>query len=118
MDDLDPLVSWWWIAHRILAIVHILRNRGKPELALQFFILTIGLAIEGTLLVWFFLMPAVAYFFKSVRCDQNLWDCHLAASLAMFAFWLLVIVIGLWGDLPNIFFPCTGSNSIVCKVVT
>ncbi|KAF9486208.1 hypothetical protein BDN70DRAFT_926911 [Pholiota conissans] len=45
--------TWWWICFRIHGIVKILRNRDRPEMAVQFRILTAGLAMELFLLIWF-----------------------------------------------------------------
>ena len=115
---LDPLVSWWWIFFRIVAIVNILRSRREPEMALQFLTLTVGLAIESVLLTWFFSIPFLPYLFKWARWDRGLWYGHLPPLLAMLAAWVLVVVIGLCEDLPNILFPCSGSTSLICRVLT
>lgn len=110
-------MSWWWIFFRIVAIVNILRNRGEPELAVQFLTLTVGLAIESVLLCWFFSIPFLPYLFKWARWDRGLWYWHLPPLLAMLAAWVLVVVIGLREDLPNILFPCSGSTSLVCRAL-
>ena len=56
--------TWWWIAFRIHGIVKILRNREQPDMAVQFRILTAGLAMELFLLIWFWAIPLLPYFFK------------------------------------------------------
>ena len=100
-----------------MAIVNIIRNRGDPELALQFLILKIGLIVECVLLCWFFIIPALPYLFKWAYWDQDLWYRTLPPLLAMLAAWVLVVVIGLREDLPNILFPCSGSISMVCSAL-
>jgi hypothetical protein len=100
-----------------VAIVNILRNRGEPELAVQFITLSVGLAIEFVLLCWFFSMPCLPYLFKWARCDQDRWWKHLPPLLAMLAAWVLVVVIGLRNELPNILFPCSGSISMLCRAL-
>lgn len=108
-------MSWWWIFFRIVAIVNIIRGRGDPELALQFLTLKVGLIVESVLLVWFFSIPILPSLFKWAQWDQELWYQHLPPLLAMLAAWVLVVVIGLRKDLPNILFPCSGSTSTVCE---
>ena len=104
-----------------MANVSIIRNRGDPELALQFLTLKIGLIMECVLLCWFFLIPVLPYLFtgKWAHWDQDLsrWYMVLPPMLAMLAAWVLVVVIGLWEDLPNILFPCSGSISMVCSAL-
>ena len=100
-----------------MAIVNILRNRGEPEMALQFLTLTVGLAVESVLLCWFFSIPFLPYLFKWAQWDRDLWYGHFPPLLAMLAAWVLVVVIGLREDLPNILFPCNGSTSIVCSAL-
>lgn len=110
--------SWWWIALRILAIVNILRNRQKAEMVLQFRILTVGLSIEAFLLVWFFSIPLLHRLgFRWMHWDNILWYSHLTPLFAMLLSWIGVVVIGLWADLPNIFFPCSGSTTEFCKAL-
>jgi len=111
------LLSWWWIFFRIVAIVNIIRNRDDPEMAFQFLILKVGLIVECVLLGWFFLIPVLPYLFKWAQWDQGLWYMALPPLLAMLAAWVLVVVIGLRGDLPNILFPCSGSTSMVCSAL-
>ena len=111
----ECLVSWWWIFFRIVAIVNILRNRSDHKLALQFFTLKVGLIIECVLLGWFFSIPVMAYLFKWAHWDYGLWSSRLPPLLAMLIAWVLVVVIGLRGDLPNILLPCSGSTSMVCS---
>ena len=108
-------MSWWWIFFRIVAIVNIIRNRGDPELALQFLTLKVGLIVESVLLSWFFLIPVLPYLFKWAHWEQDLWYETLPPLLAMLAAWMLVVVIGLREDLPNILYPCSGSTSMVCS---
>jgi hypothetical protein len=103
--------TWWWIANRIHAVVNILRNRDKPEMTLQFYILTAGLAVEFVLLVWFFSIPFL--FGRS-----HVWSGHLPPLVVMLVSWMCVVVLGLWVDLPNIFFLCSGSTNMVCRVLT
>lgn len=110
-------MSWWWIFFRIVAIVNILRNRGEPEMAVQFLILTVGLAVESVLLCWFFSIPFLPYLFKWASWDRDRWYRHLPPLLAMLAAWVLVVVIGLQKELPNILFPCSGSTSMVCRAL-
>ena len=100
-----------------MAIVNIIRNRGDPELALQFLTLKIGLIVESILLGWFFLIPVLPCLFKWAHWEQDLWYRHLPPLLAMLAAWVLVVVIGLREDLPNILYPCSGSTSMVCSVL-
>ena len=114
---LDCLVSWWWIFFRIVAIVNIIRNRGDPKLALQFLTLKVGLIIECVLLSWFFLIPFMAYLFKWAHWDHGLWYSSLPPLLAMLAAWVLVVVIGLRADLPNILLPCSGSTSMIRSIL-
>jgi hypothetical protein len=101
-----------------VAIVNIIRNRDDPKLTLQFLTLKVGLTVECVLLGWFFLIPVLACLFKWAHWDQGLWyRHHLPPLLAMLAAWVLVVVIGLQRDLPNILFPCSGSTSMVCSVL-
>jgi len=100
-----------------VAIVNILRNRGEPDLALQVLTLTVGLAVESVLLCSFFLIPFLPYLFKWARRDRGLRYGHLPPLLAMLAAWILVVVIGLRKELPNILFPCSDSTSMVCRVL-
>ena len=108
---MDCLVSWWWIFFRIVAIVKIIRNRDDPKLALQFLTLKVGLIIECVLLGWFFLIPVMAHW------DHGLWYSRLPPLLAVLTAWVLVVVIGLRVDLPNILLPCSGSTSMICSIL-
>ncbi|KJA22843.1 hypothetical protein HYPSUDRAFT_641299 [Hypholoma sublateritium FD-334 SS-4] len=113
------LATWWWIAFRIHGVVKILRNRDKPEMAVQFRILIVGLVVEVALLIWYFAIVLLAYFFKRGWAHWNsaLWAERRTAQLAMLVLWALVVIFGLCVELPNIFFPCSGSTSPFCKVL-
>ncbi|KJA22847.1 hypothetical protein HYPSUDRAFT_641398 [Hypholoma sublateritium FD-334 SS-4] len=112
------LATWWWIAFRTHGVVKILRNRDKPEMAAQFYILIAGLTVEFILLVWYFSIFLVPYFFKRcARWYSPVWDKHRTPLLAILASWALVIIFGLWVELPNIFFPCSGSTSLFCRIL-
>ncbi|KDR76650.1 hypothetical protein GALMADRAFT_1328519 [Galerina marginata CBS 339.88] len=104
------LATWWWIAFRIHGIVNILRSRDRPEMAVQFRILTAGLAVEFVLLFWFFSIPFFPYLFGRGHWNSRLWLEHFPPLLARLGSWVLVVVFGLWIDLPNIFYPCSGKH--------
>ena len=110
--------TWWWIAFRTHAVVKILRNRDKPELTVQFRILIAGLTLQFICLVWYFSFFILARFSK--RCADRkgaVWAKHRTPLLAILLSWVLVIVFGLWVELPNIFFPCTSNTSIFCRLL-
>lgn len=109
--------TWWWIAFRIHGVVKILRNRDNPEMAVQLYILITGLAVELVFLVWYFSIPLFPYFLKRWLWNHRLWYEHLPPLLAMLLSWVLVVVFGLWVELPNIFFPCSGSTSMICRAL-
>ncbi|KJA17718.1 hypothetical protein HYPSUDRAFT_46050 [Hypholoma sublateritium FD-334 SS-4] len=111
------LTTWWWIAFRIHGVVKILRNRNNPEMAVQLYILITGLAVELVFLLWYFSIPLFSYFLKRWHWNHRLWYEHLPPLLAMLLSWVLVVVFGLWVELPNIFFPCSGSTSLLCRAL-
>ncbi|KJA22800.1 hypothetical protein HYPSUDRAFT_638769 [Hypholoma sublateritium FD-334 SS-4] len=113
------LATWWWIVFRTGGIVKILRNRDKPEMAVQFHILIAGLVMEFVLLVWCFAVAFLPYIVKRWEPRYNPVRVeHHIFLLVMLASWALVIVFGLWAELPNIFFPCRGSTSTFCRILT
>jgi hypothetical protein len=114
------LVSWWWIAFRIVSIVTILRNRHDPQMLVQFIILSAGLSLAAILLSLFFLSPLLHRFFPTLFrfYDHGLWLSHSLPIVIVLLWWAGVIFAGLSETAPNISFPCSGSMSPICMVMT
>ena len=108
--------TWSWIAYRIVAsAVVVIRHRNDEEMKLRFRILVFGLIVEGGALCTFLAIPIFRRVFKKLPWREKEWYSHRVTSTAMFIFWAVVLIIGFFEQLPNIFFPCTDSKSSACS---
>jgi hypothetical protein len=120
MSIADFPASWWWIAIRITAIVEILRNRHIEGMRGQVVILSIGLGVEAILLLLILSVRILYKFYGNNVVSRNvkIWDSHSVVYYAMAVCWIMVVLCGLVDDVPNIFFPCSGSTSGWCSILT
>ncbi len=101
-----------------MGVIKILRNRDKPEMTLQFRILIAGLTLQFIFLVWYFSLFLLACVFKRwAHGNSPIWAERRTPLLAILLSWVLIIVFGLWVELPNIFFPCTRNMSMFCRLL-
>ena len=75
----------------------VLRNRAKPEMAVQLRIVAVSLVVEFMLLLWYFAMPSILSFFTGPRQHWRsmLWDVSGVRLRVTLVSWVLAIVFGM-----------------------